>query len=89
MAGKGDRTKDYIVKTAAELFSQKGYTAVTMKDLCEACDLSRGGLYRHFGSTKDIFIEVLGRVFSSAEKRYRLLQKQNRNRNIRIFHESP
>lgn len=67
MAGKGDRTKDYIVKTAAELFSQKGYTAVTMKDLCEACDLSRGGLYRHFGSTKDIFIEVLERDKSDAE----------------------
>jgi AcrR family transcriptional regulator len=61
MAEKGDRTKQYIAQAAAGLFSKKGFTAVTMKDICEACDLSRGGLYRHFGSTKEIFIEVLER----------------------------
>ena len=68
MAEKGDKTKLSIVKTAAGLFSQKGFTAVTMKDICEACDLSRGGLYRHFGSTKDIFIEVLERDKNDAEE---------------------
>jgi Transcriptional regulator len=61
MAEKGDKTRQYIIQTAAELFSKMGYTAVTMKDVCEACDLSRGGLYRHFGSTKEIFAEVLER----------------------------
>ncbi|HVI42323.1 MAG TPA: TetR/AcrR family transcriptional regulator [Anaerovoracaceae bacterium] len=61
MAERGDKTRQSIIKAAAGLFSQKGFTAVTMKDICEACNLSRGGLYRHFGSTKDIFIEVLER----------------------------
>jgi len=59
MAKKGDKTRQYILQTAAGLFSRKGFTAVTMNDICEACDLSRGGLYRHFGSTKEIFMEVL------------------------------
>ena len=68
MAEKGDKTKQFIVKTAAGLFSQKGFTAVTMKDICEACNLSRGGLYRHFGSTKEIFIEVLERDKNDAEE---------------------
>lgn len=68
MAEKGDKTKQYIVQTAEGLFSQKGFTAVTMKDICEACDLSRGGLYRHFGSTKEIFIEVLERDKNDAEE---------------------
>ena len=68
MAEKGNKTKQYIVKTAAGLFSQKGFTAVTMKDICEACNLSRGGLYRHFGSTKEIFIEVLERDKNDAEQ---------------------
>lgn len=67
MAEKGDKTRQFIVATAAGLFSQKGFTAVTMKDICEACDLSRGGLYRHFGSTKEIFIEVLERDRNDAE----------------------
>jgi TetR/AcrR family transcriptional regulator, cholesterol catabolism regulator len=30
-----------------------------MKDICEACNLSRGGLYRYFSSTKEIFIAIL------------------------------
>lgn len=68
MAEKGDKTRKYIVQNAAGLFSQKGFTAVTMKDICEACDLSRGGLYRHFGSTKEIFIEVLERDKNDAEE---------------------
>lgn len=59
MAEKGDKTRQSIIQIAEGLFSQKGFNAVTMKDVCEACDLSRGGLYRHFGSTKEIFIEVL------------------------------
>lgn len=59
MSTKGEATKAYIVKEALTLFSQKGFNNVTMTDICEACDLSRGGLYRHFGSTKDIFIEIL------------------------------
>lgn len=68
MPGKGDRTKQFILKTAAGLFSQKGFTAVTMKDICEACDLSRGGLYRHFDSTREIFLAVLEREGNDAEE---------------------
>lgn len=68
MAEKGDKTRKYIVHNAAGLFSLKGFTAVTMKDICEACDISRGGLYRHFGSTKEIFLEVLERDKNDAEE---------------------
>lgn len=68
MAEKGDKTRQFIVQTAAGLFSQKGFNDVTMKDICEACNLSRGGLYRHFGSTKEIFIEVLENDNIDAEK---------------------
>jgi AcrR family transcriptional regulator len=38
---------------------KKGFTAVTMKDIVEECGISRGGLYRYFGSTKQIFKEIL------------------------------
>lgn len=68
MPAKADKTKQLIVQTATGLFSQKGYTAVTMKDICEACNLSRGGLYRYYGSTKEIFIEVLEKDSNDAEE---------------------
>ena len=31
-----------------------------MKDIVEACEISRGGLYLYFGSTAEIFLEVCG-----------------------------
>lgn len=59
MTKKGDLTKDTILKIAGTLFSEKGYSAVTMKDFCDRSELSRGGLYRHFSSTKEIFTAML------------------------------
>ena len=59
MLTKGNKTKQFIISESKKLFSKQGYATVTMKDVCEICDLSRGGLYRHFGSTKEIFIETL------------------------------
>lgn len=56
---KGDKTKQFIISESKKLFSERGYATVTMKDICEICDLSRGGLYRYFGSTKEIFLEIL------------------------------
>lgn len=59
MATKGHKTKQFIIEKSINLFSEKGYTAVTMKDICERSQMSRGGVYRYFSSTKDIFIEML------------------------------
>lgn len=59
MKTKGEITKKFIIKESIELFSKKGYSTVTMKDVCEKCQMSRGGVYRYFDSTKEIFIEML------------------------------
>lgn len=59
MLNKGNKTKQFIINKSIELFAEKGYSTVTMKDICEICSLSRGGLYRYFGSTKEIFKEIL------------------------------
>lgn len=59
MLTKGQKTRQFIIEKSINLFSEKGYTAVTMKDICEKCQMSRGGVYRYFSSTKEIFIEML------------------------------
>ena len=59
MSTKGEQTRRLILAAAEKLFARQGYQAVTMTDVCEACGLSRGGLYRHFGSTKALFIAIL------------------------------
>lgn len=59
MGEKSAQKRQYIIKKAREVFSKRGYKDVTMKDIVEACEISRGGLYLYFDSTKDIFLAVL------------------------------
>ena len=59
MSYKGELTKSKILQAAQSLFTSKGYANVTMNDICIACSISRGGLYRHFGSTAEIFTGLL------------------------------
>ena len=67
MGKKGEETKIAIRKAALVLFIHKGFKDVTMKDICEATGLSRGGLYMHYGSTKQIFADIINEIMSSLE----------------------
>lgn len=59
MGEKSIQKKKYILETARKVFMEKGFKKVTMKDIVEACDISRGGLYLYFENTGQIFLEVL------------------------------
>ncbi|MBD5458988.1 MAG: helix-turn-helix transcriptional regulator, partial [Lachnospiraceae bacterium] len=59
MGEKSLQKKQYILETARKVFVEKGYKNVTMKDIVEACDISRGGLYLYFGSTEELLLAVL------------------------------
>lgn len=59
MGDKSVQKKKYIMERAREVFCKNGYKNVTMKDIVEACEISRGGLYLYFSSTKEIFDALL------------------------------
>lgn len=59
MGEKSIQKRKYILDTARKVFMEKGFKNVTMKDIVEACEISRGGLYLYFDSTAKIFFEVL------------------------------
>lgn len=59
MSKKGDLTKQHIREQAIKLFAQRGFKDVTMKDICEVTELSRGGLYLHYSSTRQIFSDII------------------------------
>ena len=59
MGEKSIQKKKYILETARKVFVEKGFKKVTMKDIVEACGISRGGLYLYFDSTSQIFMEVM------------------------------
>ena len=59
MGDKSLQKRKYIVQKAKSVFYKNGYRSVTMKDIVEACDISRGGLYLYFSNTKELFEAVL------------------------------
>ena len=59
MGEKSAQKKKYIVETARKVFIEKGFKKVTMKDIVEACEISRGGLYLYFENTSQLFLEVM------------------------------
>ena len=59
MGDKSIQKKQYIIDVAAKVFSEMGYKNVTMKDIVDACDISRGGLYLYYESTSELFVDVM------------------------------
>lgn len=67
MGEKSLNKKNYILDIARDIFAAKGYSRTTMKDIVEACDISRGGVYLYFENVKDLFEEVMANEISSGE----------------------
>lgn len=59
MSDKALEKRKLILKKARQVFAEKGFKDVTMKDIVEACEISRGGLYLYFENTGQLFREVL------------------------------
>ena len=56
---KAATRKDEIIKTAARLFKEKGYSAVTMRDLATALGIKAASLYNHINSKQEILKEII------------------------------
>jgi AcrR family transcriptional regulator len=79
MNKRGQETRKHIKKCACSLFAEKGFKDVTMKDICEATKLSRGGLYCHYESTRQIFQEIMDDMTDQQENMIDLKMEQNQS----------
>ena len=70
MSQKGELTRRNIKEQAIKLFVKRGFKDVTMKDICEVTQLSRGGLYLHYGSTRQIFAEIIDDLMGCQEDEF-------------------
>ena len=67
MGERSLQKKRFILEKAKEVFVEKGFRSVTMKDIVDACEISRGGLYLYFSSTEEVFLEVLAAESEEAD----------------------
>jgi len=51
---KGEQTRQEIIRKAAPIFNQKGYSGTALSDLMRATGLEKGGIYRHFESKQEL-----------------------------------
>lgn len=56
---KVETRKVEIIKTAANLFKEKGYSAVTMRDLATAMGIKAASLYNHISSKQEILSDII------------------------------
>lgn len=59
MGEKSLQKRNLILEESKKVFIEKGFMRVSMKDIVEACGISRGGLYLYFNSTSEIFLEII------------------------------
>ena len=64
----GVRTRDAIVRGAVSLATIEGLEGLSIGNLADALDMSKSGVYAHFGSKQDLQLATLeeaGRIFDA------------------------
>lgn len=64
MLTKAERTKQFILETAAPIFNQKGISGANIDDVLAATKLTKGCLYGHFESKEDLALQVVDHMLS-------------------------
>jgi AcrR family transcriptional regulator len=56
---KGDERREQILKTAVQLFSQRGFSGTTTKEIARAAGVSEAMVFRHFASKEELYAAIL------------------------------
>ncbi len=59
---KKQSTKEIILQASFDLFKEKGYDSVTLKEICDQCQLTKTAFYYHFSSKENLLIHYYDSV---------------------------
>lgn len=54
-----DHSRKLILQSAFELFTAKGFEQVTVNEIMESCNLTRGAFYAHFSSKSSLYSQSI------------------------------
>ncbi|NRD19405.1 TetR/AcrR family transcriptional regulator [Winogradskyella eckloniae] len=66
-----------IIRIAAKLFKEKGYSAVTMRDLAKAMGIKAASLYNHIKSKQDILNTIIISIAEEFTQGMQYIQSSN------------
>jgi len=58
VATRSQKTRQFIIETAAPIFNQKGYAGTSMSDLTAATGLTKGSIYGNFKEKNDVAVHA-------------------------------
>lgn len=70
--GRSDRVRE-ILRTGARIFAQKGFERTSMRDISDACGISKALLYHHFDSKDNLYALI---AFNSAQHLYEFVYQR-------------
>ena len=56
----GDKRREQIIQTAVNLFSQRGFSGTTTKEIARAAGVSEAMVFRHFSTKSELYDAILG-----------------------------
>jgi AcrR family transcriptional regulator len=56
-----DETRERILRAAAEIITERGYTRATTKSIADAAGVNEVTIFRHFGSKRNLLSEMIHR----------------------------
>lgn len=59
MQQRSEETRARIIESAIKLFSNRGYNAASVDDICAEASISKGAFYHHFESKQALFLALL------------------------------
>jgi len=59
---KGEKTRDEILQAAVHIASAEGLEGITIGRLADELELSKSGLFAHFGSKEELQLAVVGKA---------------------------
>lgn len=77
-------TKERIIDVSLELFSQKGFDAVSVRDICKRVNIKESSVYYHFKSKQAILDEILSRFEEMAGTAMKELEEEVNNTDIAL-----
>ncbi len=80
-------TKEKILQTSLYLFALDGYEGVSVSNIADELDMSKGAIYKHYKNKRDIFNSIIERMKELGEERSKKysLSKKEEGENIDVY----
>jgi Transcriptional regulator len=77
MQPRANDTRNKILSTSFQLFSQQGYDSTGVAQICDTANISKGAFYHHFQSKHELFMALLEDWLAQIDTAFAGIQRQN------------